>query len=113
MNEKELAKYVLTHNLNEVIEICKKIINTEEKSGNKIIELDLNKKDRLMALNIQDSKLSNRAKTVLIKNNINTIEELLKIPIYKLLKIPYLGWSTFNDIKFALHKYYGLELKEY
>ena len=36
MTEKELAKYVLTHNLNEVIEICKKIINTEEKNENKI-----------------------------------------------------------------------------
>lgn len=40
MTEKELAKYVLTHNLNEVIEICKKIINTEDNADNEIILTD-------------------------------------------------------------------------
>lgn len=40
MTEKELAKYVLTHNLNEVIEICKKIINTEDNTDNEIILTD-------------------------------------------------------------------------
>lgn len=213
MTEKELAKYVLTHNLNEVIEICKKIINTEEKNENKIIltdfisikdipdisrkmlyflqehhyenvsnlidnnhietygrwwnvkgigkesvlpiiiyfyknniikdkntinqsfleyyqycihfyfkkklitepkkiEPDLTEEERLMTLNIRDSKLSKRAKTVLIRNNINTIGELLKVPKYELRKMPQLGWCTYNDIIAGLIKY-GLAIKEY
>lgn len=214
MTDRELAKYVLTHNLDEVIKICKEIINTDEKVENKIvltdsipikdipdisrkmiyslqehhyenvsdlldnehiemygrwwnvrgigkqsifpimiyfytnnlikdeniinqslleyykycihsyfknnlltepkkIEPDLNEKERLMALNLRDSKLPKRAKTILIRNNINTIGELLKVPKYELRKLPQLGWATYNDTIAVLSKSYGLGLKEY
>lgn len=40
MTDKELAKYVLTHNLDEIIKICKEIIDTNENVENKIVLTD-------------------------------------------------------------------------
>lgn len=215
MTEKELAKYVLTHNLNEVIEICKIIINTDlifikdipdisrkmlyhlqryhydkvtdlfdkehiEKYGSwwnmqgcgeesllpifiylyknnlikdentinnsffrlynyyihhylrknlkwlaeekymewldkttipEKINFDLSDKERFMALKLEDSKLPQRAKTILIRNNIKTIGELLNIPKNELRSFPQFGWRTFNDTIKSLKDNYGLELK--
>lgn len=214
MTEKELAKYVLTHNLNEVIEICKKIINTEDNADNEIIltdsisikdipdisrkmlyhlqtyhydnvadlfdkehiekygrwwymqgigkeslmpimvylyknnlikdentinisffelykycihiyfkrnlktipekiNFDLSDEERLMALKLENSKLPKRAKTILIRNNIKTIGELLNISKIELRNIPQFGWQTFNWTIASLRDNYGLELKEY
>lgn len=215
MTDKELAKYVLNHNLDEVIKICKEIVDTDENVENKInltdsiliknipdisrkmiyflqehhyenvsdlldnehietygswwncrgigkqslfpimvyfynnnlikdeniinqslleyykycihyyfknnllakeplkkIDSDLTEEERLMSINLRDTKLSNRAKTILIRNNINTIGELLKVPKYELRKLPQLGWCTYNDILACITKY-GLELKEH
>lgn len=219
MTDKELAEYVLTHNLNEIVKLCNEIINKEEKTDNKITEtkqvsisdasiydipnisrkmtfhlrklfyekvsdlldkehikkfgrwwylrgigkeslmpvmiylyqnkliknentidpsffemfqccihnylsevslaepkiinFDLNENERLMSLDLVNTKLPKRGITVLKKHNVNTIGKLLKLSNSELRRIPQLGWKTYNDIKKSLKENYGFELKDF
>ena len=115
MTDKELAKYVLSHSLDEVIKVCKEIINENKEllEEPKKINFDLNENERLMALELVNTRLPKRGITVLAQHNINTIGELLKISSNELRKLPQLGYSTYSSLTYRLKEDYGLELKEY